>query len=654
MDFNIIIDNFINFIMIKIIMPEVEKFCNAPTKKEIQKISYLDYYDETSKLIEKYYEKLYTSNQRLHTMIPLKIQPTLDNLYVPLTLEQSDSTDKKVSYTVDFNCDIFEHNNKILIRDSAGMGKTTIIKYLVSTQINIERVKYIPILLNLREFTKDTNIFKKIISLFSIHNDIQNEALEELLRYDDLIIYFDGFDEIDYGDKSIVVKEIRNFIDKYSDIRYVIASRDDPALSEFNDFREFKIKPLKLNEAFQLIKKYDNNGNISDNLIDTISNIANRSLLIDLLKTPLLVAILYQSYKYEQNIPDNRTAFYNNIFSALFNEHDESKNGYTRDRYTTFNFNELKKILCYLSNESKNKVELSMNEFNDIIESISNKLSKEIDPISIQKDLTISIPYFQKIGNQLIWVHKSFKEYFYAIYLMKYDKEHRIKNLFITSDIFRTNYNIIDFCYGYNTREFISSVCVEQINSFIKHFDLLYKELKCINNDPVIVKYLLPLTYYINQITVEDETQDPNFKNTEVFLTQTSNNNRSILVNARYMLISSKLTGKSFSLNFTGTGQNYSYLYEYLLEKNIDIFDVYDRNSLYGECQDYPSQSIQLIEFLYSSHKTSIDTSFLKTLDKLSLLKPFCAFLFNSFPTTNILNYQKAKKFIESIQTQRP
>ena len=91
--------------------------------------------------------------------------------------------------------------------------------------------------------------------------------LLDLLADGGFIIMLDGYDEISLSDRDIVTADIQDFISKASNNHYFITSRPEKALSSFGNFQEFRINPLNKKEAFELLRKYDGQGEISTLLI---------------------------------------------------------------------------------------------------------------------------------------------------------------------------------------------------------------------------------------------------------------------------------------------------------------------------------------------------------------------------------------------------
>ncbi|HGS8849262.1 TPA: hypothetical protein ACMUYP_000861, partial [Clostridioides difficile] len=115
------------------------------------------------KLIEnkfnEYMERSYKNYIYMNTIVFRNQQKTIDDLYIPLTVSKRNVFDS--SYEEDEICisinsykdDFLPKYKKVLLIDQAGMGKSTIAKYLYLSSIN--ESKGIPILIELRRLSQE-------------------------------------------------------------------------------------------------------------------------------------------------------------------------------------------------------------------------------------------------------------------------------------------------------------------------------------------------------------------------------------------------------------------------------------------------------------------------------------------------------------------
>jgi len=158
------------------------------------------------------------------------------------------------------------------------MGKSTLMKVFFMDIIN--KKAGIPILIELRRISKEKKILNEIHNqINSIAKEFNYDLLLELISEGGFIFILDGYDEISLIDKEAVSEDykeavsedLQDFISKSSNNKFILTSRPESSLSSFGDFQQFTIEPLKKKEAFELLRKYDKQGNISSLLIKKLS-----------------------------------------------------------------------------------------------------------------------------------------------------------------------------------------------------------------------------------------------------------------------------------------------------------------------------------------------------------------------------------------------
>ncbi|WP_137596227.1 NACHT domain-containing protein, partial [Escherichia coli] len=155
---------------------------------------------------------------------------------------------------------LLDNFNHILITDSAGMGKSTLMKRIALDCITNK--EYIPIYIELRR-AKDYDFALQVKHQLGLGEDISDNCLKKI----PFIYLFDGIDEIPQQLKSKIVNLLSTFANNFSESKIIITSRHDNFLSELHGFSRFKINPLETNQAYDLLRRYDGRGPISSQLI---------------------------------------------------------------------------------------------------------------------------------------------------------------------------------------------------------------------------------------------------------------------------------------------------------------------------------------------------------------------------------------------------
>lgn len=434
---------------------------------------------ELEECLSEYLLRCYGKNNIMTTIVFGRLQKTLEDLYIPLTLEEYRNKDKK--WVIDENCyNILDNYSRILIVDMAGMGKSTIVKYFACQGVNLD--KCIPIVIELRRLDKNQSILEYIqTQINSLDKNIKVEEVVDILKKGDFVIFFDGYDEIANENKSDILDTIQDFTSKATNTKIVITSREEEDLNSLGEYKSVSIKPLTKDEAYKLIEKYDNDGDISKKLIKRLKEDSSMDILSEFLENPLLVSLLYKTFEYKEEIPYKKIDFYEQVYAALFNDHDKTKgSAYVHEKKTKLDKHQFEKILrtfgflCLKSD----KVIYSSQLIHELLEQSIERFSwLEISVDDFLHDITHAVPFIQKDGSEYKWVHKSFMEYFASCFICYDNKgleEKYIKKM-ITSKNSMKHYNVLDFCYEMDTLNFRKYGILPYLEKYVDKYDNSFK-----------------------------------------------------------------------------------------------------------------------------------------------------------------------------------
>lgn len=441
-------------------------------------------------ILKEYLEQSYDYNVKMNTIIFGNEDKTIFDLYIPLYLKKGDFyIENDETYIVGQNetnkryeneNDLLEKYNRILIVDTAGMGKSTIVKYLVINQINDN--KLIPLNLEIRRIKEGVSIIDYILEEFNLYDKkLLKEELVNMLKKGEFIIFFDGYDEIAEGLKAEVSMSMLEFMKKLGKNKYVITSREEKTLGCFRDFQRFVIKPLSLEEASKLIEKYGKAGGKqiekkAKNLIKAIKN-DRMQVIEEFLVNPLLASLLLKTYMYKGEIPYKKVSFYRQAYDALFNDHDLMKDGYfiheKESKLDIDDFASVLRAIGFLSLQ-KEKVEYGKDELLNLI----GKAMKLVPHVkakasTILQDLTHAVPLIRQEGNNYKWIHKSFMEYFAACFICYEIKneEEDVINSMINSDNNYKYVNVLDFCYDLDGKTCRKLILYRVVKEYVEYYE---------------------------------------------------------------------------------------------------------------------------------------------------------------------------------------
>lgn len=410
-------------IISSLIGPKVKKFADKlETKIDRSLFPNIYHFGE-------YLNRAYTKNSIVNIIALKNRQIRLLDIYIPLSLKSSQSSSKVIKID-GYPKDFMDKYQKMIIIDSAGMGKSTISKRMFIDIVNKQYA--IPVLIELRRLNADHKIIDEIHDQLSpIDRQFDLKLLLSFITTGDFIFIFDGLDEVPSNNKNSVIEDIQDFTSKCDNNQFIITSRPDSSLSCFGNYLECNISPLTVEESYQLIEKYDNHNENSRLLISKLKQ-GEYKILKDYLSNPLLVSLLYNTFNYKQIIPLKKNLFYRQVYDALFEGHDLSKGGcYVHEKESKLSIDDFERVLRYMAFIclKENEIEFSKERLLKIITVAKGQCGLDFKPSSFFNDIIKNVPLFVIDGIYYKWIHRSIQEYFAALFIYVDAKEHRIKIL---------------------------------------------------------------------------------------------------------------------------------------------------------------------------------------------------------------------------------
>jgi hypothetical protein len=236
---------------------------------------------------DEYLRRTYEKLSFINVLVFQNQQKKLEEIYIPLTVQKVQGATHILING--YKSNFLPEHKRVLIRDTAGMGKSTLLKFLFLSCITSN--KGIPIFIELRKVGIDESILKYICNeLNPLDDEFDKDFILKLIKQGDFVFFLDGYDEIPFSQRDVVTRNLQDFISKASNNLFILSSRPDSSLASFQSFQEFNIQPLKMKEAFRLLKRYDRGGELSTEIIKKL----NEGLLENLrefLANPFLVSL---------------------------------------------------------------------------------------------------------------------------------------------------------------------------------------------------------------------------------------------------------------------------------------------------------------------------------------------------------------------------
>jgi hypothetical protein len=344
----------------------------------------------------------------------IRDQPVdLYEYYVPSGISCGDFVIKRPAF---YSC--VKASKRIVIAGTGGTGKSVLIKHLFLDCVRDKR--YVPVLIELRELNRiQVNLIDYIHQTlttfgFKMGQDFVTRAMEA----GHFCFFFDGYDELDHSLRFDVMRCIKEISNKFGSCPVFISSRPDDVFNGIEDFSIFKVMPLNIKSASELIEKLPYDEEIKAKfLIDLNDKMFYRHE--SFLSNPLLLSIMLLTYGVNAEIPSKLSVFYNQAYEALFQRHDANKGGYLRTRMTKLDIQDFSRVFALFSllTFDKRLFKMSRTDCLEYIAKCRERLRSDFKPEEYLNDLLSAACLLIEDGMDVSFSHRSFQEYFVAVYI---------------------------------------------------------------------------------------------------------------------------------------------------------------------------------------------------------------------------------------------
>lgn len=443
-----------------------------------------------------YLTRFVIAYRHMKTLVFRNQQMLLEDLYQPLTLVSQRSG---IGTTVEnYPGRLLEAHGYILIRSTAGMGKSTLMRRMFIGAVESDQCIRIPILIELRRLSKTNDLISEILNRCDPLIGTSRDEFLQMLNEGSFIFLLDGYDEIKPSDREAVTNDLTSFITRAYKNLFVLTSRPDTALGSFPNFQEFTIRNLKQKEAYSLIHKYGRDDEHSLELVNRLKKPAFRQIR-SFLVNPMLVSLLFVAYRHTPRLPYKKHLFYFQVYQAIFEDHDLSKDGLERPKHSELDISDFEKILRHaaFSGSKSGSLEYSHNDLAKLVENAAKFNSIECSAPKFINDLITTVPMFIRDGPYYSWGHKSLQDYFAARFIETAPGELRNKLLekIYNSNSVQRFAHILEVYREMNPRSFRETILRWLLEDFERHCasDKYIQECKQIK--PTDIQKRLELTF---------------------------------------------------------------------------------------------------------------------------------------------------------------
>lgn len=333
---------------------------------------------------------------------------------------------------------INEAESHLIILGGPGAGKTTTVKKICQSLLFEDEIKsyQFPILINLRDLTKDQSIYKNLKDILGIQIliDNQKDKTQTLIEDKDLrikyvnsyldslnaIIILDGLDEVNPLKLKSLGQEIKSLILNLSNSLVVVTSRSASYDLDIENSIEYELCNLNKSQIKEFVHQWFGNREQSGKFLEEIEN----SKFYDFSLKPISLAHLCAIYERTKKFYDKPKSIYKKLVRILIEEWDEQRDIIRESNYSDFDNERKFDFLSHLAYDLTIRYDKKVyfeddlkDSFFNINESFGlpkNQCLKVISEIEAHTGIIIQSSY-----NTFEFVHKSVQEYLTAEHIVK-------------------------------------------------------------------------------------------------------------------------------------------------------------------------------------------------------------------------------------------
>ena len=310
-----------------------------------------------------------------------------------------------------------------LVLGSAGTGKTFLFRWLFLTLLESSGIR-LPFYIELRAINNwgGTDLVAFLHeALVSRNARMSLDAFRAGMRDGEYILILDGLDEVQYERRPALSRQLVQLQTTFPGLIIVVSSRLDEGLESWVLCRRYYVLPMDNRQVLALIGKLPYRSDIRSKFRSAVS-----ASLYDLhnsfLSNPLLITVMLLTYADMNDVPRKIHLFYEQAYEALFYRHDAWKEtGFTRQHHCALSIDDFRRCLSAFCIASYRKSQFGFTTLAalNLIKRAAEFERIELHPESFLADLVESVCILQPDGLSYTFTHRSFQEYFAAVFISR-------------------------------------------------------------------------------------------------------------------------------------------------------------------------------------------------------------------------------------------
>lgn len=330
----------------------------------------------------------------------------------------------------------------LMLLGGPGVGKSTFLRKVGLEALKVQNGNFehecIPIFLELKRFTENqTDIEALIVEEFEICGFPHPEELTKTaLESGKLLLLFDGLDEVPRSNVNNVIDKIADFVDRYSQNRFIASCRIAAYKGGFKRFNDVEMVDFDDSQIEAYIKNWfkstpdPNRHQLDENMKTaeqcwTMLNASEHSATKELARNPLLLTLLCMVYDNSQNFQRNRASLYEDALNIFLREWLAEKRVNRGASITQYlDIADEKRMLSEIAakNFEANRLFFSKDELITQIQEFGEGNANTLKTFSAPKILdTILIDqglFVERVRGSYSFSHLTFQEYLTANYIV--------------------------------------------------------------------------------------------------------------------------------------------------------------------------------------------------------------------------------------------
>ena len=360
--------------------------------------------------------------------------------------------------------EIAKGNNRLMVLGDPGIGKSTFLR-----KVGLEALKgmsgdyqlpYIPVFLELKRFrSAEVDLQASIAAEFKICGFPSAEGFtENALNKGQLLLLFDGLDEVPADNLDTVIESIQDLVDRYSDNRFVASCRIAAYHTYFKRVSTVAISEFDDDQIERFIHNWfssglDRENQIAEQCWERLQQPEHKGAK-ELAHSPLLLTFICLVYNKSLTVPSSRTTLYGRALDILLEEWATEKRIGRGEIYDGFHLELEKELLAKIAYEglennqlffSKEQLIKFISEFlGDTLDAPKNlNASAVLNAIEVQQGILV-----ERATNVYSFSHLTLQEFLAAKFIVAWNIQEDLIKLRVQDDRWREVFFLVTGLMG--------------------------------------------------------------------------------------------------------------------------------------------------------------------------------------------------------------